>query len=59
MSTSIYDRFWESIALARQNYEQFRTKLKEIDRESLIHFCWTYEITAATFKYDPYLKSME
>lgn len=59
MSTSIYDTFWEMIALARQNREQFRTRLKEMDRESLTHFCWTYEITAADFKYEPYINYLD
>jgi hypothetical protein len=55
MNSWIPDTFWELIALARQNREQFRTRLKQMDRDSLTRFCWTYETAAADFKYEPYI----
>jgi hypothetical protein len=52
---SISDEFWDAIAVAKQDYERFRTLVKEMNRGALIRFYWNYEEAAAQFKADPYL----
>jgi len=46
--------FWDTIALARESKERFADYLSNMSREELLEFIWTFEETAAEFKYDPY-----
>ena len=46
--------FWEMVALARRDQEQFIETLGNMNREALIEFIWTFEEVAAEFKYEPY-----
>jgi hypothetical protein len=48
------DSFWEAIALAQANQEQFIETLKGMSRDDLLNFIWTFEGVAAEFKYEPY-----
>ncbi|MEQ8998982.1 MAG: hypothetical protein RID53_20970 [Coleofasciculus sp. B1-GNL1-01] len=56
---NIPDGFWEAIALARNDYEQFVELLQKMNRGTLIRFCWNYEEAAAYFKAEPYLNYVD
>lgn len=54
----ISEGFWELIALAHQDRDQFRARVKEMSREELSDFYWTYENAAAQLKGPPYVDYM-
>ena len=51
---SIPNIFWDAIVLAQQDYERFRTLLKQMNRRELIRFYWNYREAAAQFKWELY-----
>ena len=51
--------FWELIALARSDREQYRSRVKEMSREQLIDFYWAYENLAAEIKSEKHVRHMD
>ena len=47
--------FWDWIALAKEDSQQFAAQLQSASREKLLKFIWTFEEVAAEFKYEPYV----
>lgn len=51
----IPDSFWDLIAQAQQDREQYRARLKEMDRETLVRLFHTFELAAEELKGEPYI----
>lgn len=56
--TLIPNSFWELIALAQQDREAYRKRLKEMSREDLVGFYHHYEMAAGELKDEPYIDHM-
>ena len=51
---SIPEEFWQIIEDARQDRARLRARLKQMSREELINFAWTYEGLANELRHDIY-----